>query len=349
MPCFFRLIHVSDLHFGNTLSPPWWAVHNFVPGWEPHSIRVAQELSNSVLLENLKDPVPSRIVATGDLTTWGRPSGFDLAFGYLRGSFQIPGTPATLGLAEPEACVIPGNHDAWSGTVFGFGRSATATISQFFNNPAPGCQFGPNGTSFPYQVLLHAGPPAVYLYGLDSTQLESSPHPVRLHTILADGYVGGQQLSDLARLVRTEQAGVPKIRMAAIHHPLGYMQTFGPAPTKILLNFDDVLETLQNLGFAIALCGHEHRGFVRVNSVPDTARSPVYVFSAGSATQTIYPWHPTSSGPGIGNEYRIYDFSADRDPYELRIDVRVFEYDPSRWVFDQAQPLPLSFSLRQYP
>src|SRR3954465_4921542 len=85
---FLRLIHVSDLHFGASFSTPWlWAqTVARIPGLGEHSEQVARALSIAVKALRLLTPsVPVRIIATGDLTTWGTAGSFSLALSYLRG------------------------------------------------------------------------------------------------------------------------------------------------------------------------------------------------------------------------------------------------------------------------
>src|SRR2546425_215479 len=98
-----RLLHISDLHFGDTLFTPWWAISTWIPGLEVHSERVVRELSNLVRLQPLHSLVPMHVIATGDLTTWGRPSAFSLVYTYLRGvAFILSGLSCghTDGLAQ---------------------------------------------------------------------------------------------------------------------------------------------------------------------------------------------------------------------------------------------------------
>ena len=155
MSILCRLIHVSDLHFGDTLSTPWYAVTSWIPGLETHSKRVAQALSDSVRFQHLSPPDPWHVIATGDLTTWGRPAAFSLVLTYLRSQIFVGGQRVWLGLNVPGASVIPGNHDIWSGTLLGLSSiaqippSTRADFAQFFTLPAPGATYPKNNAQFP--------------------------------------------------------------------------------------------------------------------------------------------------------------------------------------------------------
>src|SRR6266436_1302757 len=92
MSTLFRLMHVSDLHFGNTLPNPWWTIKNIlshIPGLETHSERVVRELSDSVRSQGIGNPPPIHFIAAGDLTTWGNTVAFQLVFRFLRRQIRV--------------------------------------------------------------------------------------------------------------------------------------------------------------------------------------------------------------------------------------------------------------------
>jgi 3',5'-cyclic AMP phosphodiesterase CpdA len=368
-------VHVSDLHFGDALYTLWGAILNLIPGLETHSELAVKALSDSVRTQRLNDPTPIRVVATGDLTTWGRSSAFLLAFTYLRGQIP-PGTGRIgLGLNDPEAVVVPGNHDIWSSMPLGvipvvatLPPSIRANFAQFFNPPAPApsASYPSSGAPFPYRVRLYNGPPAIYLYGLDSTRVDAAPAPL-WRNFRADGFVDEPQLKDLVELVNGEP-DKPCIRIAAIHHPLAYPRTTRTPGFGTLINLDsdasDVLPTLQRLGFAIALCGHQHRGFVRQNGASNMVDPPIWVFSVGTSTQIVRLSHQeeqllnrpyTSLNPNEQrqwraiaekcNEYRTYDFEVDpQAPNQLKVGVHVYRFDPNMLTFVKnslTQPIPI--------
>jgi 3',5'-cyclic AMP phosphodiesterase CpdA len=254
-------------------------------------------------------------------------SGFTLAFTYLRGRLYTGGQRERwLGLGVEELPVIPGNHDAWRGAFPGFGligwpRRGREAIEQFFHPPAAGAAYAHRGQFFPYRVRMHPGDnqsPPIYLYGLDSTGLD--PNWIgTLHDTLAFGNVGAQQLVDLENLCQGEPPG-PSIRIAAVHHPLVYPGGKNPPRLRTLLDRDDVVAKLQELGFCLALCGHQHEGFTFPKPNPNGA--PLHVLSAGTATQAIRkpPFYQRGDTP---NHFGVYDFlSLQRNPAEIRVVAR---------------------------
>jgi hypothetical protein len=166
--------------------------------------------------------------------------------------------------------------------------------------------------------------------------------------------------------VNSEPTGA-HIRIAAIHHPLAYPNTLGTPTWKTLVNLDtEVLPALQQLGFAVAICGHEHTGFARWNGASNSPHPPILVLSAGTAMQTVrlskrekrvldLPTDALSSDDARDretaanrcNEYRLYDFELDqKNTKQLKLTVRPYRYDPNLYTFAQLLPaeywLPLS-------
>src|ERR1041385_7397302 len=108
MKTFLRIIHLTDLHFGDD-----WDDTNSVPGIEVHSANVARLLTEAVLNLKEKSPVAiTRIIATGDLTPTGSSQAFSIATQFLRSSTTY-GRSLVIGLGDPKALWLPGNHDTW--------------------------------------------------------------------------------------------------------------------------------------------------------------------------------------------------------------------------------------------
>ena len=104
---------------------------------------------------------------------------------------------------------------------------------------------------------------------------------------------------------KQSKASLPRAPSSA--NALRRSRPSSPERLKALVYADEVLRRLQELGFAIGLCGHEHIGFVRQVSAINTNLAPIHVFSVGTATQELGP------NPSAPNEYRFYDFAADQD------------------------------------
>ncbi len=365
MQTFLQLLHVSDLHFSDTFYPQKsWTSR--VPGLEVHDPQVAVALSRAIHLDQGPTSVAQHLIATGDLTTWGTTHAFQTALTYLRGRIVAGGPQPWIALDAPQASVIPGNHDMWGDTlptralVTGAPSAARANFRQFFHEPSPAAISLHADRPFPYQRRLAYGPVAVYLYGIDSTEVHLARYP-RWRNVLAEGYVSPQQLRDVEALVHTE-LHEPRMRLAALHHPLAYSQTNRAPWVGTLLNADsEVLPTLQRLGFSLALCGHQHRGFIRQISAANMTCAPLWVCSVGTATQRVRfspaqrqllskPYKCLNPDEQLAweavaqqcNEYRRYDMACDpQDPAQLLVTVHSYRYDPGQVSF-VTNPHPLS-------
>ncbi len=306
---------------------------------------------------------PTSVIATGDLTTWGTAEAFERVLGYLRDQIYIgSGDPeGRVGLNDPEAMVLPGNHDIWSGTLPGLGGGISSSTRSNFNrvidDPAPSAVYPGAGKNFPYQRCLYDGTPGIYLYGLDSTRVDEASNP-RWRSLLAQGFINPEQLADLETLI-SQESDKPCVRIASLHHPLAYPQTTGVGGHPILINLDnDVLPTLQKLGFTMALCGHQHWGFVRPTGAVNTSSPPIRVFSVGTSTQVVglsrrekqlLSRSHTSLTPDEQNqrhmasqkcnEFRIYEFETDPQvSHQLNVIVHVYRFYPHFFTFVKITP-----------
>ena len=324
-------------------------ISNWLPfsvGIETHNARVVNRLAHSLRSQNRKLTLTDwMLVASGDLTTLGGVGAFDLAFEYLRGASvngQTPRLPHSLGC--PDAPVVPGNHDIWGGSIFNMtGRSPQTVRTAHFTPPTPAL---PPSAAFPCVLPLSTGVPAVSLYGLDSTEIEAFFGGGFVNQFKAIGYVSPAQLQNLKNTIASEPKDELRLRIAVIHHPLAYRTTTGAGNTKALQNLDDVLKELQNMGIALALCGHTHHGFIRPMCAFNSSRAPVYVLSAGTATQTV------PAGAAENNEYRLYDFALQPNETEkIEIKVRSFRYGlfgVKKFTEDKSVGQTISLDLNDY-
>jgi 3',5'-cyclic AMP phosphodiesterase CpdA len=367
MAKFLRLVHVSDLHFGDDITSSSWK-RPPVSGLAVHDLNVAAALTDSAGQLRLLEPLAERVVATGDLTTWGRGKAFHTALTFLR-SQHVVSALKRVGLDDRDAPVVPGNHDIWSAMSLhvlsrvGIPLSTRKRFDRYFDPPAPTHTLH-SGNYFPYGVRLDAGPVKLYLYGLDSNRMEQAPSPL-LHSFLASGFVPTQQLDELEHVLLPQELNEPRIRVAALHHPLAYKSVGSapPGPVKKLLNLTEVLFRLQRMGFAIALVGHEHAGFARQESLTSSLDA-LHVFSSGTATQRVHhsaaarrllAAAPATLSPRNAelresvlescNEYRAYEFEADPGhdfvrhappTSALTVNVRVFKYLPHLFGFAEV-------------
>lgn len=97
------LLHLSDLHFGEILDPPYEHILSTREG--------AKELAD-IFYEHYNDsdiPDPNGIVITGDLTSTAESGEFDYVESFIKRILEI------FSLNESAILVVPGNHDvSWS-------------------------------------------------------------------------------------------------------------------------------------------------------------------------------------------------------------------------------------------
>ena len=134
-------VHASDVHFGDldrdtgsaTLdakAEDWWRSHRVFDGFLGHSYDALVHLAD--FFARLRDEENARLIVTGDLTTCGAPSQFDLARDYFEGHLEIdPGNPVGLQEKTARSLTIPGNHDHWPGKRVIWGQPS-AGLQQHF-------------------------------------------------------------------------------------------------------------------------------------------------------------------------------------------------------------------------
>jgi 3',5'-cyclic AMP phosphodiesterase CpdA len=143
-------VHISDLHFGDldrstgsasldADAKKWWSRHRLFQGYlgHHHDALIHMEAFLS-WIRNEDGEV--HLIVTGDLTTVGKQSEFDLCITYLEDAIRLdPSNPIGLGLGSAGARTrtIPGNHDHWPGrrTIIGAATSAFGKV--FTRLPIP--------------------------------------------------------------------------------------------------------------------------------------------------------------------------------------------------------------------
>lgn len=351
MAISLKLVHLSDLHFGD-------ALYSKLPMLQTHESKVVESLSHSIEMIRKASSVPVVVVVTGDLTTFGTEPALSHAFSFLRGRVSVTGTQQ-VGLNDPNTPVIPGNHDIWGGWITGIGPSMAQPPSRrrefikFFQQSAPNAVYPRSNTLFPYRLVL-LDSPRVYLYGLDSNRIDVLPFS-RVHGLFANGYVDKAQLQDLELLVNREPA-VPVLRIAAIHHPITTAQ-FGTVRTVRgnLIESETVSRELRKLGFRMAISGHLHEGFL---DSPNT-NSQLHLFVVGTCSQQVnlsnLEVEALRDGPRFHNyqqlaardsalrstnEYRVYDFELESHGTDsVEVVMHRYVYVPSRGFDEVVHPV----------
>lgn len=131
-------MHISDLHFGildlSTLNAAnaWWMRFPILDGFLGHSERAIFRLDQR--FAELKKTEQARLIITGDLTTCGKDSEFQLFDDYA-GANPSVSILNYMGLRNPgwKTTAIPGNHDYWPGTIKILG-SPSGMVYRIFND-----------------------------------------------------------------------------------------------------------------------------------------------------------------------------------------------------------------------
>jgi Calcineurin-like phosphoesterase len=134
------LVHISDLHFGETdpktgsarldaQLPPWWPGVRWFDGYLGHHGAALRHLDD--FLAGLGEP--SSVVLTGDLTSCAAAAEFRFASQYLGATVPMNGIP--IGVADAALLAqrtVPGNHDHWPGV-----RASAARPLVMFGRTSP--------------------------------------------------------------------------------------------------------------------------------------------------------------------------------------------------------------------
>lgn len=365
METLFQLIHVSDLHFGDTWDAGTPIVSTAthiavrIPGLEIHDTNAIEALSNSVHWVRLNATVPTCTLITGDLTTFGTDSAFDLSSKYL--TDYLPKMLPPIGFGDPDLSIVPGNHDIWGGATLDPVSKVTQTVStrpllhHYFNLPSAFAAYPASGAKFPYRLRLYDAP-LIYLYGLDSTRIDLCGNPSGL---LDDGYLDSLQLADLADLIRDEPHQ-PQLRIAALHHPPTIPKSATLRVTKgSLIDADQAFQELKRLGFSLALCGHLHEEFSGPTKQDPTKEyrpvHSVHVLAAGSSAQkvnlspaekkaltarqglvSVQDWKLRQRAMRLTNDYRVYQFMTNlQEPDSLYVAINTYLFVPQLAAFEQ--------------
>jgi 3',5'-cyclic AMP phosphodiesterase CpdA len=281
---FFQIVHVSDLHFLDAHSFTVWPAKHFalqltrrfrpslhrmiVEGTAGHD-KDAPDLFADFLDEiTIRSPepewssVPTCIVDSGDLTTFGDKGSFSLGFWYL----------SRFG-AGRHLIQIHGNHDAWPES-FPLAANTLTVEAQtsFLRN-----SYTVNLPSAPLSFPIPHRRGEVQLYTLDSVI-----HDNRLNTF-AFGFVDAGQMDRLGALIdNASPHGKHNLRILIVHHPVHFPP---PCPNHEMrmINSHWIGRTLNSatLGGAypmthLVLSGHTHEAFPDMGSLPATARACIH-------------------------------------------------------------------------
>lgn len=317
MTNLFRLVHISDLHFGGEIqprrsTPGRVAAASLLPpppvpnGWSTHELAACEDLV--VYLKNLRRSLGAPrwgLVISGDLTITGDDSEFSLAQTFFKREIQ-PSIQAMgvgcgeLGFAFDRS--VPGNHDHWRGS-----RAATAGVLAS-RRPIHGRYVDSHrGADWWSHVEIVGGTRdtfALHLLGLDSFSQNT-------HNLLARGSIDPASLHAIeaeCRQVNQDHHAVPILRVLVLHHSLApphgsLAQQLNYAAHQLDSNSEHQLrQTIQRCDIRALLTGHLHH-----HHLP-SAHDPIKEFRAGTAFQ----WQGRSApvGQRTGHSVLVHTLSS---------------------------------------
>lgn len=243
------ILHLSDPHFGVNHA---YRNHLAVSG----APKIAKESLVEGLLDDLRhlglkqDDIAS-LVVTGDLTWRGDVHEFENA------AQALSTLGNRLGLHRSQVVVVPGNHDIeWRhehGEVDGNAELNYRDFSaKLYGVPAV--------ESLLRISRLRLAHRLVTLVGLNSCRLESKANA-------GLGFVGRQQLAEVADYFRSFPKETGELRVALLHHHLvgvNFLEDIDWETKRVSVTLDAeaILRTLIALQFDLVLHGHQHQPFV---------------------------------------------------------------------------------------
>jgi hypothetical protein len=318
---YLRLLHCSDLHIAEDLADSRQSFFKGLSSADFDSLSALEAAANKRALgAEVPEPLPDSPVCmiSGDLSAAGAVAEITNAVGFVRCKvYQTCNLGAGLEYGDTNVNMVLGNHDVWggqsallawlgadekrrraAGLLGGFPRTARWVL-------------GSNALD-----TVDVGSLRVRGYLLDSTR------PGFLN-VFARGRVPHRALEELERAVREDEEsdaseGVSRVlRVAMLHHPLdGNERGF----FKFLENRVQVLAMLEQLGFGLVLCGHEHKKGIVPIERPNGGI--LYQCVAGTASQVL------RKRGRLENTFLVLDvFEGNQS--RARCEIRVKEYTKS--------------------
>jgi 3',5'-cyclic AMP phosphodiesterase CpdA len=306
MVATFSILHISDLHFGQSMSNPSGGLTG-----------VANSEALTAVRDYLFDNKIDLVVATGDLATDGHIESLRNAREFLMkdgASMQRTASEASLARNPRNLIIVPGNHDRFLSGWLPLMRSAKHYIHVF--------------PEFTHQInrVLHA-----------ETFTSSSGFTVRTIAIdscagtrnvrIARGRIHKDDLLWIKRLWREDRESSLQIdvRLLALHHHLTVPEGHEFKLSTQLRDRRRVVRAMLRGGIDLALYGHEHKfrawsaSYKNLIDSPKVARAlskdgwdlakPVGLCLCGTTAQhgadahTAYRIDLTRHETGAGNEY----------------------------------------------
>jgi 3',5'-cyclic AMP phosphodiesterase CpdA len=255
-----RLVHLSDIHIGARAS---WRMGDWfskrLTGWlnvrygRGYRFRHAERVL-AVLMQQVRQNPPDRIVFSGDATMLGFPEEFARAA-------ELLGVDADNRL---RGFAVPGNHDYYTRAA-----AASGQFEEFFRPWLAGRTVHELNGLYPFARPV--GINDLWLVGLNSCTGNRWPWD-------AAGSVGEGQLSDLDKLLQGLEPGP---RILVTHYPVCLSSGAPERPHHWLRDLDRLIEVAVRGGICLWLHGHRHHPYhLEAGRV-----APFPIICAGSATQ----------------------------------------------------------------
>jgi 3',5'-cyclic AMP phosphodiesterase CpdA len=277
-----RLAHFSDIHL--TAPRLCWRIKDLfskrVTGWMNLHLRGRAELFRradeivAVLMRELRELRPDRVIFSGDATTLG----FDSEHAHAARGLGLADADSLPGLA------VPGNHDYYV--------ADSVRQGSFERHFAPWLS-GERVEDHTYPFAQRVGP--LWLVAVNSSKPNWFPSD-------ASGQTGADQLDRLGRLL---QRLAPGPRILVTHYPICVASGQPEKPSHALRDLDNLIAVATRGGIGLWLHGHRHHPYF----LREPAHAPFPVVCAGSATQ-MGAWSYvqfTIEGRGITAVRRAYD------------------------------------------
>ncbi len=269
-----RFVHVSDLHIGRHRLRLRRLIPFLSHGLSAADPQVLQQLAveTAYSVQSHQTPGMVHCVASGDLSSLGGEDEIRDALAFLQR--QLVRVHAGLGYRPPGlSSHVLGNHDVWGGGLLrGTLRSSKARAeTQLRSRDHPRTLLGD-------AFYADVGALRVRIYLADSTK-------AGLGNFFAAGKVSHNELETLRHCVRSdertdrESGAAVCLRVLVMHHPLSLKP--GPVGDMALENAQNVGDLLEELGFGLIFCGHDHE-----QAIMQLGRWDMVECIAGSASQS---------------------------------------------------------------
>lgn len=272
--------------------------------WRLHRGAEHHDSILTALHQDLSETRPDHIAVTGDLTHLSLRSEYHKARRWLE----------SLGSAG-RVTVIPGNHDAY--VKAGWPQNLARWTAYMLSDGVESDLDPPSAIDTIFPSLRIRG--RIALIGVNTAV------PTALH--LATGSIGKPQLQKLETLL-AEFANRDLFRVLLIHHP--------PAPgtvswRKRLIDAAALESLISRYGAELVLHGHAHTCNLNHLKTPDGSAAVIGLPSASALGRR----------PRRRARYVIYHITPGTAGWQLRLEVRRYSAEKSRFILERDHPFNL--------